>query len=675
MYANGNAPSAIADPVIVDTKKPEGRVRASSNLMAIDRAGTMTFYHDLSRNAQWRGVVSSADGSVIRVLPIGKGGEGAVDWNGLDDDGNPVSDGLYRYTAEGKSATGIAGKTATASFRVESGGASVALMADRRIFSSSIPRSVVRFLPRLEKRERAVSYSFEIAPSSGGRPVRRFSGVAVPPTSFIWDGRDDDDGVCSDGEYKAVLSVRYENGGEAKAEPVLVLVDGTPPRAAVRTATDLFSPNGDGVRDTISIEESADATDSWLAEIIDASGNTILYREFGAAVPGTFVWDGTTEHGNLAPDGMYRYRLSAVDKAGNEASYDSHPFSLDARRPTVSLSTDKFAFSPNGDGFADALRLSVVPSFTDGLESVALRIVDESGSDVLRIGDGTLKSDYIWNGKRADGRPAGDGFYRALVELRYAKGDFVSAESTRVQLDTTPPSLKLHLSPLPFSPDDDGENDQLSISLSAEDASSLVGWSFAILDPAGYPFASFSGKDMPTMPIEWDGTDADGNLVEAAQDYSYVYTVRDQLGNIARTEGSIPVDVFVLRDGDRLKIRISSITFAPNLASLTVADPAQNEKNQTVLDRIAAVLGKFPNYRIRVEGHAVNLSGSEREERTELQPLSLARAKTVVDALISRGISADRLEARGLGGREPVVPHGDAQARWRNRRVEFVLVR
>jgi outer membrane protein OmpA-like peptidoglycan-associated protein len=674
-YANGNAPVAVSEPFVVDTKRPEGRVRASSSLWSIGRSGAQVFYHDLSRNAQWRGVVTSSDGTEIRGLTILRGGEGDVEWNGLDESGVPVPDGLYRYHAEGRSATGIPGKTASASFRIESGGAAVALLADRTVFSPNVARSVVRILPRLERRERAISYSLEIRPASGGVPVKQYSGVSVPPSSFIWDGRDEADRIPPDDEYAAVLSVKFENGGESVSDPVRFSLDGTPPAAMVSASSALFSPNGDGALDAISISQSAATDESWLGEILDAEGRTVFFREFDGALPASIVWDGKTAHGDLAPDGEYRYRLSAADKAGNAAAFTTDPFRLDARRPTATLSADKFAFSPNGDGFADALKLSLVPSFADGLDKVAVFIRDASGREVRSLGDGALRGEYIWDGTQTDGSPAGDGIFVAVVELRYFKGDVVRAESSEVRVDATPPRLGVVPSPLPFSPDGDGENDLLKFSLSAEDASPLAGWSLSILDPEGYPFASFAGRDVPSVPLEWDGADADGNLVEAAQDYSYEFLVRDQLGNVARSGGIIPVDVFVLRDGERLKIRISSITFAPNKASLQLDDAAQTERNRAVLDRIAAVLGKFPNYRIRVEGHAVNLSGTEREERTELQPLSLARAKAVVEALAARGIGLDRLEAVGLGGREPIVPHGDVQGRWRNRRVEFVLVR
>jgi outer membrane protein OmpA-like peptidoglycan-associated protein len=29
----------------------------------------------------------------------------------------------------------------------------------------------------------------------------------------------------------------------------------------------------------------------------------------------------------------------------------------------------------------------------------------------------------------------------------------------------------------------------------------------------------------------------------------------------------------------------------------------------------------------------------------------------------------------GLGGTQPVVPHGDLENRWKNRRVEFILIK
>jgi len=673
-YENGNEPTAVSDTLTVDTKKPDGRVRASLAVLSADRGERQTFYQDLSRNAVWRGVVYDENGKTVRVLPLSKAGESSIEWNLFDEEENPVPAGVYRYAAEGRSATGIVGRSQPASFRVESGGAAVSLIADRSLFSPTLPRSGVRFLPRLETRERVVSYTFTIAPVSGGVPVRQFSGLSLPPSSFLWDGLDESNKTVRDGDYRAELTLRYESGVEVSAAPLIIAADGTPPEAKLAVRDALFSPNGDGARDTLEIAQDAKGGQSWYAEIVDEKGNRVFAREYGPDLPASYAWDGKTSNGVLAPDGRYRYLLSGVDAAGNESRSESRFFRLDARVPSAVLSTDKFAFSPNGDGFADSVALRLVPSFSDGLSSVSVRIVDASGAEVKRF-DPANGGEMKWDGTATSGGKVPDGSYRARAELVYEKGDRVVAETSPFVLDATPPSAAVDARPLPFSPDADGENDTLSLSLAAPDASPIAGWTLTILDPENYPFVSFSGNAIPDAPLVWDGFDPDGNLVEAAQDYSYLFVVRDQLGNTAKATGKIPVDIFVLRDGDRLKIRVSSIAFDPNASSLSVKDSALTERNSKVLDRIAAVLARFPSYRIRVEGHAVNLSGTEREERLELEPLSLARATAVMRALADRGISTDRLEAKGLGGREPIVPHGDKQNRWRNRRVEFILVR
>ena len=52
----------------------------------------------------------------------------------------------------------------------------------------------------------------------------------------------------------------------------------------------------------------------------------------------------------------------------------------------------------------------------------------------------------------------------------------------------------------------------------------------------------------------------------------------------------------------------------------------------------------------------------------------MARAETVRQELIKRGIGADRLSLAALGGTNPVVPFSDIPNRWKDRRVEFILI-
>ena len=56
------------------------------------------------------------------------------------------------------------------------------------------------------------------------------------------------------------------------------------------------------------------------------------------------------------------------------------------------------------------------------------------------------------------------------------------------------------------------------------------------------------------------------------------------------------------------------------------------------------------------------------------QELAQARANAVRELLIKRGVDADRLQAVGYGDGRPLDKRPNADARAKNRRVEFIIV-
>jgi len=196
-------------------------------------------------------------------------------------------------------------------------------------------------------------------------------------------------------------------------------------------------------------------------------------------------------------------------------------------------------------------------------------------------------------------------------------------------------------------------------------------------------FFTWSGRGKPAERLVWDGRSQKGELVEAATDYPYRLTIIDELGNKTVSEGSISVDVLVIRDGDRLKIKVPSIVFRPDFADFNDLPQETLDRNAEVLKRIALILNRFKDYKIRVEGHAnsiskmtgANQAAIEREEKNELLPLSENRAKLVMQKLIEYGVDGKRLSTSGLGSSEPVVAFTDGENRWKNRRVEFILIK
>jgi len=82
------------------------------------------------------------------------------------------------------------------------------------------------------------------------------------------------------------------------------------------------------------------------------------------------------------------------------------------------------------------------------------------------------------------------------------------------------------------------------------------------------------------------------------------------------------------------------------------------------LDRVANFMKLYPNVTAEIEGHTDSFGSDAYNIR-----LSQRRAKSVVRALISRGVEGSRLTPVGYGERRPIATNADAEGRQRNRRV------
>ncbi len=85
------------------------------------------------------------------------------------------------------------------------------------------------------------------------------------------------------------------------------------------------------------------------------------------------------------------------------------------------------------------------------------------------------------------------------------------------------------------------------------------------------------------------------------------------------------------------------------------------------VEQIADLLKKNSSLRLEVGGHTDKV-GNEKAN----QKLSEARARTVMKALIERGIKADRLTAKGYGASVPIADNRIEEGRAKNRRVELL---
>lgn len=92
-----------------------------------------------------------------------------------------------------------------------------------------------------------------------------------------------------------------------------------------------------------------------------------------------------------------------------------------------------------------------------------------------------------------------------------------------------------------------------------------------------------------------------------------------------------------------------------------------------LLDAIAAFLASM-RHPIVVEGHTDNIPIAGGRYRTNWE-LSAARAYSVVDHFVAKGVPASRFSLRGFAEHRPVAPNDTVEGRGLNRRIEITLLR
>jgi len=118
----------------------------------------------------------------------------------------------------------------------------------------------------------------------------------------------------------------------------------------------------------------------------------------------------------------------------------------------------------------------------------------------------------------------------------------------------------------------------------------------------------------------------------------------------------------VERVGEGIKITFDSgILFDVNSATLRPA-------SQSEIQKMAAVLQKYPDTNVLVEGHTDN-TGSDAINN----PLSQRRAQAVADYTITQGVDPSRVTSQGYGSSQPIADNTTAEGKQANRRVEIAI--
>ena len=679
-YGNGFQSDSTSPKFLIDTTPPSAKVRANWSLFSPSggsRRNQVTFIQESSMEQDWKGAIIDSDGKLVREWSWIEQAERELIWDGRSDVGRLVPDGEYRYYLYSTDRAGNSGQSKYVSVTVDTSTVEASLTASLDVFgpTGNGRKDTVSFYMSAQKDSPLADWSLGIR-NANGAEIMRWNGQGSLPDRQEWNGKEGGGGRVSDGQYTAELTVNYVKGDSATARTGPILVDTQPPMIEINVTDRLFSPDGDGQKDSLTIRQRSSQEDRFNASLYDTNGQEVFSWVWAEALK-PIEWDGTDESGNALPDGVYRYEVSGRDNAGNETRQEVTGIRIDTA-PTAVYLTAKEGYIKAGETDSEKMQsfTAVIPN-DEGISSWQFAIEDEEGKSVIsKSGKQPVPASFKWNGVDSGGKPI-EGVFKGVLNVVYEKGARPRGETRPFISDGSPPVVKIDIQPQPFSPDDDNVDDEAVIGITVEDSSRISEWKLDVFDKRNNPFITFFGRGRPSERIIWDGRSGRGELVESAEDYSYTFTASDILGHSATVKGAIAVDVLVIREGNRLKIRISNLTFQPSSSNFTLTGD-EGEKNMQVLDRLAEIMKKYGSYKIIVEGHAASLkwanpAAAKKEQESILLPLSRSRAEAVVKELAKRGISTKRLTADGVGGDKPLVPHSNEEERWRNRRVEFYL--
>ena len=135
----------------------------------------------------------------------------------------------------------------------------------------------------------------------------------------------------------------------------------------------------------------------------------------------------------------------------------------------------------------------------------------------------------------------------------------------------------------------------------------------------------------------------------------------DKCPTTAGSPGNFGCPEIKQEERDALALATRAIRFETGKASL-------KSSSYAVLDKIASILNRYPNYNVSIAGHTDSVGNSDNNRL-----LSEERAKACFNYLLSKGFSSDRISFIGYGETQPISSNSTKEGRRLNRRVEFNL--
>lgn len=121
---------------------------------------------------------------------------------------------------------------------------------------------------------------------------------------------------------------------------------------------------------------------------------------------------------------------------------------------------------------------------------------------------------------------------------------------------------------------------------------------------------------------------------------------------------------------ERARVGTPVFTKSLTINFATGSGRLSHESIAVINQQVLAQMQMAGSMSVRVEGNTDNVGNAE-----DNQKLSEQRARAIVEYLVSKGIAATRVVARGNGWKNPIASNSTAEGRARNRRTDILFIR
>jgi outer membrane protein OmpA-like peptidoglycan-associated protein len=279
-----------------------------------------------------------------------------------------------------------------------------------------------------------------------------------------------------------------------------------------------------------------------------------------------------------------------------------------------------------------------------------------------------------WDGKDNNGNIVPDGTYTGTLTV-VTKKQTHTPQGAAYIVDNTVPLITLNVAEdiLFVTEGKLPKGAQMDLSASDETGIDFKRTNLEIFTQKKAKVKTFTFNGFVPEYILWDGIDDYYNRMMPAGQYNIVFTVYDEHGNSSQVKSRITLVDYVPPKIEAAKVAESPKGLVINLSSSVLFASGESKLlrgSQKSMDQVIEVLKAYPSNKVVIAGHT-DSSGNEAKNIE----LSLKRAQSVRDYIVSKGIDEARLTVQGFGSKQEAASNATVAGRALNRRVEIIILK